>query len=47
MSNWIKADKNYFTLDGNKNSTISFRLFVPPLTKVGNYSGSLYILRLP
>ena len=47
IANWIKLDKNNFSLPGGANETINFRLFIPPLAEIGTYAGDLYILRLP
>jgi len=47
VGNWMRIDKNYFTLNGGENATVTFRLFIPPTASLGKYNGDIYILRLP
>jgi hypothetical protein len=47
ISDLVKIDKNYFTLDPSEEVKISFEISIPPSAETRNYSGSVWIFRLP
>lgn len=47
ISGLVKIDKNYFTLNPNEETKISFELSIPPSAETRSYSGSVWIFRLP
>lgn len=47
ISDLVKIDKNYFTLKPSDEAKMSFEISIPPSAETKNYSGSVWIFRLP
>lgn len=47
ISDLVKIDKNYFTLQPGEETKLSFEISVPPSAQTKNYTGSVWIFRLP
>ena len=47
ISDLVKMNKNYFTLSPSEEAKISFEISIPPSAETRNYSGSVWIFRLP
>jgi len=47
ISDLVKMDKNFFTLNPGEEMKISFEIKIPPSAEFRHYSGSVWIFRIP
>ena len=47
ISDLVKVDKNYFTLQPGEEVKLAFEINIPPSAEVKKYSGRVWIFRLP
>ncbi len=47
ISDLVKIDKNFFTLNPGEEVKMSFEIQIPPSAEVKQYSGGVWIFRIP
>jgi len=47
ISDLVKVNKNYFTLEPGEEVKLAFEINIPPSAEVQKYSGRVWIFRLP
>jgi len=47
ISDLVKVDRNFFTINSGEEVQLSFEINIPPSAPIKKYSGSVWIFRLP